>query len=106
MPNLEKLLPNSKDYIMIEVMNCPNGCVGGGGQPKTKLPQQKETREARGSSLYQIDNKKEIRFSYKNPDILRLYSNYLNYPNSKIAKKILHTSFKPNNNYFKKREHI
>lgn len=102
MPNLEKLLPNLQDYIMIEVMNCPNGCVGGGGQPKTKMPLMKETREARGNSLYEIDNKKKLRLSYKNPDILRLYSNYLDYPGSDMAKKILHTSFSPNNNYFKK----
>lgn len=102
MPNLEKLLPNLNEYIMIEVMNCPNGCVGGGGQPKTKMPLMKETREARGNGLYAIDNKKKLRLSYKNPDILRLYSHYLGYPNSKIAQKILHTKFSPNNNYFKK----
>ena len=103
MPNLEKLLPNMNDYIMIEVMNCPNGCVGGGGQPKTKIPLMKEMREARGSALYEIDNKKHLRLSYKNPDILRLYSNYLDYPGSDIAKKILHTKFSSNNNYFKKK---
>lgn len=102
MPNLEKLLPNLNDYIMIEVMNCPNGCVGGGGQPKTKIPLMKQTREARGNGLYTIDNEKTLRLSYKNPDILRLYSNYLGYPNSDIARKILHTTFSPNNNYFKK----
>lgn len=103
MPNLEKLLPNMNDYIMIEVMNCPNGCVGGGGQPKTKIPLMKEMREARASALYEIDNKKHLRLSYKNPDILRLYSNYLDYPGSDIAKKILHTKFSSNNNYFKKK---
>ena len=102
MPNLEKLLPNLNDYIMIEVMNCPNGCVGGGGQPKEKIPLMKETREARSNSLYEIDKKKTLKLSYKNPDILRLYSNYLDCPGSDTAKKILHTIFKPNNNYFKK----
>ena len=102
MPNLEKLLPNLNDYIMIEVMNCPNGCVGGGGQPKEKIPLMKETREARSNSLYEIDKKKTLKLSYKNPDILRLYSNYLGWPGSDTAKKILHTVFKPNNNYFKK----
>lgn len=102
MPNLEKLLPNLNDYIMIEVMNCPNGCVGGGGQPKEKIPLMKETREARSNSLYEIDKKKTLKLSYKNPDILRLYSNYLGWPGSDTAKRILHTVFKPNNNYFKK----
>ena len=102
MPNLEKLLPNLNDYIMIEVMNCQNGCVGGGGQPKEKIPLMKETREARSNSLYEIDKKKTLKLSYKNPDILRLYSNYLGWPGSDTAKKILHTVFKPNNNYFKK----
>ena len=101
MPNLEKLLPNLNDYIMIEVMNCPNGCVGGGGQPKEKIPLMKEAREARSNSLYEIDKKKVLKLSYKNPDILRLYSNYLGCPGSDTAKKILHTVFKPNNNYFK-----
>ncbi len=101
LPNLEKLLPHLDDYIMIEVMNCPNGCIGGGGQPKLAVPKQKEAREKRASSLYQIDEKKTIRLSYQNPDILRLYSTYLKYPGSKIAHELLHTTFKPNNTYFK-----
>ena len=102
LPNLEKLLPNLDKYIMIEVMNCPNGCIGGGGQPKLILPKQKEAREKRATSLYDIDKEKKIRLSYRNPDILRLYSNYLKYPGSSIAKTILHTTFKPNDTYFKK----
>lgn len=102
LPNLEKLLPNLDKYIMIEVMNCPNGCIGGGGQPKLILPKQKEAREKRATSLYNIDKEKNIRLSYRNPDILRLYSNYLKYPGSQIAKTLLHTTFKPNDTYFKK----
>lgn len=101
LPNLEKILPHLGEYIMIEVMNCPNGCIGGGGQPKLIGPKQKEAREKRASSLYEIDAKKEIRLSYRNPDILRLYSNYLKYPGSTKAKEILHTTFKPNTSYFK-----
>ena len=102
LPNFEKLLPNLDKYIMIEVMNCPNGCIGGGGQPKLILPKQKEAREKRATSLYDIDKEKKIRLSYRNPDILRLYSNYLKYPGSSIAKTLLHTTFKQNDTYFKK----
>lgn len=102
LPNLEKLLPNLDKYIMVEVMNCPNGCIGGGGQPKLILPKQKEAREKRATSLYDIDKEKNIRLSYRNPDILRLYSNYLKYPGSSISKTLLHTTFKENDTYFKK----
>ena len=52
--------------------------------------------------FYDIDKEKNIRLSYRNPDILRLYSNYLKYPGSQIAKTLLHTTFKPNDTYFKK----
>ena len=52
--------------------------------------------------ILKIDKEKNIRLSYRNPDILRLYSNYLKYPDSQIAKTLLHTTFKPNDTYFKK----
>ncbi len=104
MPALEKLLEHKDEYLMIEVMNCPNGCVGGGGQSLINLAHLKETREKRGLSLYDIDKNQNLRNSYENPDILRLYSEFLKYPGSDVAKKYLHTSFNGLHDKFFKKE--
>lgn len=52
---LNALKENGKHYDFIEVMACPGGCIGGGGQPRTKLPQAVKTKEARIGGLYKAD---------------------------------------------------
>lgn len=94
MPNLEKILSHKEEYVFIEVMNCPGGCIGGGGQPLTALAKLQEYREKRIASLYQEDAYKDIRSSYQNKEIIKLYDDYLEYPGSERAKKILHTKYK------------
>lgn len=94
MPNIEEVLKELTDYDFIEVMNCPNGCVGGGGQVLGAINKQREINMKRSLALYLDDNKNKIKASYANPDIISIYKTYLKEPGSDKALKILHTSFK------------
>ena len=93
MPNLEKVLKDTSKYDFIEVMNCPLGCVGGGGQPLGVISKMTDDRIKRSKGLYNIDANKKIRVAYKNVDIINLYRAYLHYPGSPKAYKLLHTTF-------------
>ena len=77
-------------YHLIEVMACPGGCVGGGGQPYMVTD---EVRLQRAAALYADDASKEVRFSHQNPYVKRLYEEFLDKPQSEKAKKLLHTSY-------------
>ena len=94
MPNVEEILKELTDYDFIEVMNCPNGCVSGGGQVLGAINKQREINMKRSLALYLDDNKNKIKASYANPDIINIYKTYLKEPGSDKALKILHTSFK------------
>ena len=74
-------------------MNCPGGCVGGGGQPLGVISKQQEINEKRSQSLYNEDNNLEIRNSYENPDIIDIYRCYLDKPLSNKAHELLHTKY-------------
>lgn len=89
---LEKLRSKEIDLDAIEVMACPGGCIGGGGQPyhNGKISILKE----RSKGLYQIDKNKKLRKSYQNPYIKKLYQEYLGEVGSEKAKELLHTSYK------------
>jgi len=78
-----------KGYTCIEVMACPGGCIGGGGQP---MPINDKIRESRIKTLYQIDKKKKIRKAHENPIVKKVYKELFN-KNKKLAHKILHTSY-------------
>ena len=64
-------------YDFVEVMACPGGCAGGGGQP---IHDGTEMAEARGNVLWSIDKKSPVRFSHENPEIQTLYREYLRAP--------------------------
>ena len=90
---LKEIEQGSKKYDFIEVMNCPLGCVGGGGQPLGIVSKQKETVEKRSKGLYKEDSNLFIRASYQNPDIIDIYKSYLERPLSPKAEELLHTSY-------------
>lgn len=92
-PILKDLENNNLNYHFIEVMNCPGGCVGGGGQPLGVISKQQEINEKRSHALYQEDNNLIIRNSYENPDIIDVYRCYLEKPLSEKAHKLLHTNY-------------
>ncbi|HQO37209.1 MAG TPA: NADH-dependent [FeFe] hydrogenase, group A6 [Candidatus Omnitrophota bacterium] len=78
-------------YHFVEVMACPGGCVGGGGQPYMVTD---ELRIKRAEGLYQDDTDKQIRCSHQNPYIKRLYEEFLEKPLSEKSEKLLHTHYK------------
>ena len=75
-------------YDFVEVMACPGGCAGGGGQP---IHDGCELAGERGKVLYQYDAKNTLRFSHENPEIKVLYEDFLGEPNSEMAHHLLHT---------------
>jgi len=91
---LNKVLSGEKEFHVIEIMACPGGCIGGGGQPYPPRDYPlKELFAKRAAALYTIDNKKKVRTSYENPSIQQLYKEFLQKPGSDIAHKLLHTHY-------------
>ena len=90
--NARKLLNAIKagevQYDFVEVMACPGGCAGGGGQP---IHDGTEMAQLRGNELYNIDNTLSVRFSHENPTVLMSYQEYFGEPNSERAHHLLHT---------------
>ena len=86
---LEELKENSKRYDAVEVMACPGGCIGGGGQP---VPADNKIRKERADGLYQIDAEKEIRLAHENPIVKKVYREFLN---KKKRNLICHTRYFP-----------
>ncbi len=75
-------------YDFVEIMACPGGCAGGGGQP---IHEAQELAGVRGDVLYGLDRVNHLRFSHENPSIQRLYGDYLMRPLSHRAHQLLHT---------------
>jgi len=88
---MNKLRSGELDYHVVEVMACPGGCIGGGGQPYHHG--HVEVLQARQKALYSEDEHKPIRKSHENPDILRLYEEYLGAPLSERSEELLHTHY-------------
>lgn len=91
---------NSKEsgYDFIEVMTCPGGCIGGGGQPKTEVPMTDNIRRARIQALYDKDAAMTVRYSHENPDIWKVYEEYYIKPLSPLAERLLHTAYQDRSN--------
>ena len=100
-PLLEEVKAGKSPYAFIEVMGCPGGCINGGGQPYVKplflenedLDILDTYRAKRAAVLYSEDEKQVIRQSHKNPDIIKLYEEFLGEPGSELAEELLHTSY-------------
>jgi iron-only hydrogenase group A len=87
---MDQVREGKSPYHFIEIMACFGGCIGGGGQP---APHRKEILEKRASALRKEDTGKKIRKSHQNPDVLRLYKEYLGEFGGEKAHKLLHTSY-------------
>jgi NADH-quinone oxidoreductase subunit G/NADP-reducing hydrogenase subunit HndD len=92
---IEDVIKEVSPYTFIEIMACPGGCIGGGGQPYGTT---NEIREKRMNALYVVDGQMKYRKSHENPNILTLYEEYLQEPNSHIAHELLHTKYYHRNN--------
>jgi len=88
---MEMIKRGEGGYTFIEVMCCPGGCIGGGGQP---YGTSSEVREKRMDGLYDIDSSMETRKSHDNAAVIDLYKEYLGEPNGEKAHHLLHTSYK------------
>lgn len=76
-------------YEFVEVMACPGGCSGGGGQP---IKDGEERAKVRADKLYRLDEENTLRYSHENPDVQTLYKEYLGAPMSHKAHELLHTN--------------
>ena len=93
---LDKVIEDKEKFHVIEVMACPGGCVGGGGQPYP--PQGVKVLDPgllrkRAGALYSIDAAKSLRKSYENPAIDQVYDEFLVGPGSDKARELLHTHY-------------
>ncbi|MGO5050367.1 rubrerythrin [Dysosmobacter sp. Sow4_B12] len=90
---IERVKSGEKQYHFIEVMTCPGGCIGGGGQPRDIMADGDEVRKSRISSLYQRDAGMRLRLSHENQEIQQLYAEFYGQPLSELAEKMLHTAY-------------
>lgn len=88
---LEAIRDKKAFFHAIEIMACPGGCVGGGGQPYHG--NNPETLTKRAAAIYEEDRSKEIRYSHENPEVQQLYKEFLGEPYSHKAHELLHTTF-------------
>ena len=98
---MEEIKQGKADYQFVEIMACPGGCVMGGGQPikSSKIRREVDVRKLRADCLYSIDEKSTIRKSNESPVMQELYREYLGRPGSKMAHKLLHTSYQKQEKY-------
>lgn len=90
---IEKMKNGDKQYHFIEVMTCPGGCIGGGGQPKDTKYQGDILRAKRIAGLYNRDQSMTLRKSHENPEIKQLYAEFYQEPMSDLAEEMLYTSY-------------
>lgn len=92
---LEAIRNGEKSYEFVEIMACPGGCVTGGGQPicHSKTYMDVDVKAERAKALYSEDARLSIRKSHENPDIKKLYEEFLEKPGSHIAHELLHTHY-------------
>lgn len=87
---MEQVQKGESPYHFIEIMCCPGGCLGGGGQPISKNP---DIKQRRAEAIYREDAGKPIRKSHENPEITAIYKDFLGEPNSEKAHHLLHTEY-------------
>ncbi len=94
--NAKKLMEAVKEgkasYHFIEIMACPGGCLGGGGQP---IPTSSEIREKRAEAIYAEDEGLALRKSHENPEVVEIYKEFLGEPLGHKSHALLHTHYKP-----------
>ena len=87
---IESILKGEKEYHFIEIMTCPGGCIGGGGQPRLTTD---DVRKARIQAIYKEDEGRQLRKSHENPAIKQLYDTFLGKPLGEKSHHLLHTKY-------------
>lgn len=89
--SIREIKEGKADFHLLEVMACPGGCINGGGQPRSC--DDSKIKEERAKGLYKEDSELPLRKSHQNPDIVKLYEEFLEKPNSHKAHELLHTTY-------------
>jgi NADP-reducing hydrogenase subunit HndD len=89
---MDRVRAGTANYHFIEIMACPGGCIGGGGQP---IPTSMAIKKKRSQALYEIDGSSELRKSHDNPEIKVMYDEYFGAPLGEKSHKLLHTYYSP-----------
>ena len=89
---MDKVKSGEANYHFIEVMACPSGCIGGGGQP---IPTNMEIRKKRAAGIYDEDEAMVIRKSHDNPEVAEIYKSFLHEPLGHKSHDLLHTHYTP-----------
>jgi NADH-quinone oxidoreductase subunit G len=87
---MEKIKSGEAEYDFVEIMACPGGCIGGGGQPSSNDP---DIIQKRIDAIYDIDRKLELRKSHENPAIKQIYEDFFGEPLSHLSHELLHTTY-------------
>ncbi len=87
---IARVLSGEAEYHFVEVMTCPGGCIGGGGQPRFTT---NEIRNQRMAAIFLEDEEKRLRKSHENPEVLRLYEEFLGRPLGDRSHQLLHTQY-------------
>ena len=90
---IEKIKAGKANYHFVEVMTCPGGCIGGGGQPKDREYKGDALRAKRIAGLYRNDSELPIRLSHENQELIAMYKEFYGKPLSELAEAMLHTSY-------------
>ncbi len=98
---MEKIKKGEGNYLFVEIMGCPGGCINGGGQPIQHAVVHNfiDLKARRAQVLYEADKANKKRMSHENSAIKELYDTYLEKPGSHKAHEILHTSYTPRKKY-------
>jgi NADP-reducing hydrogenase subunit HndD len=87
---IDRIRSGEATYHFVEVMTCPGGCIGGGGQPRLTSD---AVREARIRAIYAEDEGRELRKSHENPEVMALYEEFLGEPLGHKSHELLHTEY-------------
>lgn len=93
---MESVKNGTSNYHFIEIMACPSGCIGGGGQP---IPTSMEIRKKRAAGIYDEDEHMTIRKSHENPEVTEIYQSFLHKPLGHRSHDLLHTHYVPRKRY-------
>jgi len=93
---VEAIKAGTMNYHFIEIMACPGGCLGGGGQP---IPTNVAIRSKRMEAIYKEDENMTYRKSHENPEVKMLYEEFLGQPNGELSHKLLHTYYTEKSRY-------
>lgn len=93
---MDAVASGQSQYHFVEVMACPGGCLGGGGQP---IPTNPEIRRKRAEAIYAEDEGMPIRKSHQNPEVIKIYEDFLGKPLGEKSHHLLHTQYTPRHRF-------